>query len=106
MANETQRVLSEKAKGQSITELGLVVNMQSFSLGDQQCNPSTYLVYACLGDTGGRIGIGWPMKHNVCCQKKQKANPLLSWGWWLTILRYPSVLQDLLYFESPEARPN
>ena len=34
------------------------VNMQSFSLGDQQCNPSTYLVYASLGDTGGRIGIG------------------------------------------------
>jgi hypothetical protein len=26
MANETQRVLSEKAKGQSITELGLVVD--------------------------------------------------------------------------------
>jgi hypothetical protein len=70
--NETQRVLSEKAKGQSITELGLVVDdlkipirlfqMQSFSLGDQQCNPSTYLVYACLGDTGGRIGIG---KHHI-----------------------------------------
>jgi hypothetical protein len=29
--------------------------MQSFSLGDQQCNPSTYLVYACLGDTGGHV---------------------------------------------------
>jgi hypothetical protein len=125
MANETQRVLSEKAKGQSITELGLVVDdlkipsnailrliwcmpplailgvelalvntsrhrasdqcqfypqyrqgrhtpnkskdciagrlnwrIAYFSLGDQQCNPSTYLVYASLGDTGGRIGIG------------------------------------------------